>query len=93
MEKDSVAESLLERLTVYQNVGLDAEGRSHFFEPAERVIVVCGTDRRGMGVRESDIVETFAVGAKTVEAYCWFVRDETDTEWIECNWLGAGADR
>lgn len=93
MQKDSVAESLLERLTVYRDVGLDTDGRSHFFEPTERLIVVCKTDRRGKGVRQSDIVETIPVGEKTVVDYCQFVRDETDTEWVECSWLSVGAER
>lgn len=85
-KKDMATVSLIEQLSVYHDIGFDTDGRSHFFEPAERVIIVCDTDRRGVGIRESDIVETVAVGSKTVDDYVRYVRDETGTEWLECDW-------
>lgn len=77
---------LLDDLTVYHDVGLDSEGRAHFFDAGEREIVVTDTDRRGKGVRNADVVETIALGRKTVDQYCRFVRDDADCAWIECDW-------
>lgn len=67
-------------------MGLDSEGRAHFFDAADREIVVTETDRRGKGVRSADVVETIPVGEKTVDQYCRYVRDDADCAWVECDW-------
>ena len=77
---------LLDDLTVYHDIGLDTEGRAHFFDASDREIVVTDTDRRGKGVRNADVAETIALGEKTVDQYCRYVRDEADCAWVECNW-------
>ena len=77
---------LLDDLTVYHDVGLDSEGRAHFFGAGDREIVVTDTDRRGQGVRRADVVETIALGRKTVDQYCRFVPDDVDCAWVECDW-------
>jgi hypothetical protein len=76
-------------LTVYRDVGLDTDGRAYFFAPESDQVVVTDTDRRGRGVRDSDVVATIDLGNKTVDQYCRFVRDESEREWSECDWLEA----
>ena len=77
---------LFDDLTVYHDVGLDSEGRAHFFDADAREIVVTNTDRRGQGVRNADVAETISLGEKTVDQYCRFVRDDADCAWVECDW-------
>lgn len=77
---------LFDDLTIYHDVGLDSEGRAHFFDAADREIVVTETDRRGQGVRSVDVVETIPIGEKTVDQYCRYVRDDADCAWVECDW-------
>ena len=77
---------LFDDLTIYHDVGLDSEGRAHFFDPDAREIVVTDTDCRGKGVRNAEVVETIPVGEKTVDQYCRYVRDDADCAWVECDW-------
>ena len=77
---------LFDDLTIYHDVGLDSEGRAHFFDAEAREIVVTETDRRGQGVRNADVVETIPVGEKTVDQYCRYVREEADCAWVEGDW-------
>jgi hypothetical protein len=85
--QESIAEGFLNDLTLYRHVGLDEEGRAHFYAPDANEIVVTDTDRRHQGVRDDDIEERIPVGEKTVAQYCRYVRFETDTAWQECDWM------
>jgi len=83
----SAVNQLAGQLTIYQDVGLDTEGRAHFFEPGDRHIIVTATDRRGQGVRDSDVIKRVPVGEQTVDDYCEYVREHVDDlDWIECDW-------
>lgn len=79
---------LVDDLTVYHDVGLDTDGRAYFFAPRDHEIVVTDTDRRGKGVRKSDVVDTVALDEKTVDHFCRFVRHESERDWAECGWMG-----
>lgn len=87
-DRSSAAAALANSITVYHDIGLDTEGRAHFFEPGDREIVVTDIDRRGKGVRESDICERIAIpGDRTVDDYCRYVAAEVDDlAWRECDW-------
>lgn len=67
---------LIEKVKVYRNVGLDAEGSAHLFDPEEGAIIVCETDRRCRGLREGDVDEVyFLSGEKTVVEWAQYVQD------------------
>jgi len=81
-------ESLVETITVYRDIGLDSEGRSHFFDADEMQIIVCEGDQRGRGVSNDDIVERIDIppGSTGAWDYIQFVRSEVDgVEWVETN--------
>jgi len=79
-------ESLVETITVYRDIGLDSEGRSHFFDPEAMQIIVCEGDQRGHGVAEDDISERIDIppGSTGAWDYIQFVREEVDgVAWAE----------
>lgn len=75
---------LFEGFTVYKNIGLDNQNRSHLYDPNEHEIVVCEGDVRGESVTDDDILQTIPANGKGAWAYVSFVRDEVDdTEWVD----------
>lgn len=82
---NNAVEQLVGGLTVYHDIGLDTDGRSHHYDPAENVIVVCDEDRRGVGITDDVISEhiTPPEWSTGVWDYIQYVTDETDVEWVE----------
>lgn len=87
--QSSAAAALANSITIHHDIGLDSEGRAHFFADGDREILVTDTDRRGKGVRPSDVCRRIPIPeGKTVDAYCRYVAREVDgLEWRECDWL------
>lgn len=66
----------LSGLTMHKNVGLDAEGYSHFHNVEEGIAIVCEGDRRFKGIRDDDVVQTHIfAGDRDIEDYVKFVQD------------------
>jgi len=84
---DSVIGQLADSIKLYHNIGLDSEGRSHHYDPAANEIVVCTSDRRGLGVRGDDDIQeriTPPEASTGVWDYIQFVEDEVEgVEWVE----------
>jgi hypothetical protein len=79
-------EQLFDDLSVYRDIGLDSEGRSHFYDADADQIVVCEGDQRGRGISDDDIDQRINVPAGSTGAwdYIQFVREEVDgVEWAE----------
>lgn len=72
----------------YQHVGLDTEGRAHFYDPDAHRVLVTATDRRYEGVdRDDHVVETIRFGEnQDVDDYVAYVDEEADVAWVECDW-------
>jgi hypothetical protein len=87
-QRSSAAAALASSISIYHDIGLDSEGRAHFFADGDREIIVTETDRRGKGVRESDICRRIPVPeGRTVDDYCRHVKDRVDgLQWRECDW-------
>lgn len=80
-------ESMFSNLRVYREIGLDSDGRSHFYDPQAHEIVICEGDRRGVGIRDDDVLKRLSVPGDSTGAwdYVRFVREETDAEWADLN--------
>jgi len=79
-------ESLFDNLSVYRDIGLDTEGRSHFYDRDAGQIVVCEGDQRGRGISDDDITQRIDIppGSTGAWDYIQFVRDEVDgVAWAE----------
>jgi len=71
---------------VLRNIGVDSEGRAHFYKPGTHTIIVTSSDRRGKGVRDEDIEQRITPPENSTGTwdYIAFVRDEVDgLEWDE----------
>lgn len=79
------ARELFDGVTLYKDVGLDSEGRSHHYDEKSGEVVVCKTDRRGLGMYDDDIARRMSgSGDRDIQDYVRFVRDEVEgLEWAE----------
>ena len=80
-------DALADSLTVYHDIGLDTEGRSHHYDSDAGEIVVCDSDRRGEGIRgERDIEQRITPPEWSTGSwdYIAYVRDNVDgVSWVE----------
>lgn len=83
-DKRTAATDIFGSVELLTDVGLDADGRSHFYSSDRDAIIVYGSDRRGVGVRDTEIACVQDLEGRPVEDWVKYVRKKAG--WADLNW-------